>query len=138
MVERPAPQAEYMAPEDVAGSERRLATLRRLEKLAYALDRQFSIGGMRFGWDGLIGLVPGIGDTATLAMSGWLIYEAHRLGVPGSLKARMAANAGIDYGIGLVPLVGDLADFAFKANTRNLRLLKEHLEEEERRSNRRI
>lgn len=103
-------------------------TLRQLETLERLLDRQFSLAGFRFGWDSLIGLVPVVGDTLTTGMSGWLIWKAHQLGAPGHVKARMAANAGFDYVLGLVPLLGDVGDAMFKANTRNVRLLKAHLQ----------
>lgn len=136
MIEQEPLDPEILPPQaDDDGSARR-AALGRLEALEHSLDRQFSIGGLRLGWDGLLGLVPGIGDTVTAALAGWIIYEAHRLGAPNHLKMRMAANAGLDYVLGLVPLVGDLADFAFKANTRNVRLLRQHLAEQERRAGR--
>jgi hypothetical protein len=106
------------------------ALLRQLELLEKLLDRQFSLAGFRFGWDSLIGLVPVVGDTLTTGLSGWLIWKAHQLGAPAHLKARMVANAGVDYAIGLVPLLGDLGDAAFRANTRNVRLLKKHLQAE--------
>jgi hypothetical protein len=102
--------------------------LRQLETLERLLDRQFSVAGLRFGWDSLIGLVPVVGDTLTTGLSGWLIWKAHQMGVPGHVKARMIANAGFDYALGLVPLVGDVGDAFFKANTRNVRLLKAHLQ----------
>lgn len=103
-------------------------TLRQIEALEKLLDRQFSLAGFRFGWDSIIGLVPVVGDTLTTGLSGWLIWKAHQLGAPGHVKARMIANAGVDYVIGLVPLVGDLGDAVYKANTKNVRLLKAHLQ----------
>jgi hypothetical protein len=115
------------------------ALLRQLELLERLLDRQFSLAGFRFGWDSLIGLVPVVGDTLTTGLSGWLIWKAHQLGAPTHVKARMIANAGVDYVIGLLPLVGDLGDAAFRANTRNVRLLKQHLQSEaERRRRERV
>lgn len=106
--------------------ERTLAQLDRLEKM---LDRQFGVPGLRFGWDSIIGLVPGFGDAFTSGLSGYLIWKAHKLGAPRHLKAKMAANAGLDFAVGFVPLVGDVADAFFKANTKNVRLLKAHLHE---------
>lgn len=102
--------------------------LRRLEVLERLLDRNFSVGGFRFGWDSIIGLVPVVGDTLTTGLSGWLIWQAHRLGAPGHVKARMIANASFDYVLGLVPLLGDVGDAMFRANTKNVRLLKAHLQ----------
>jgi hypothetical protein len=81
----------------------------------------------RIGVDGLLGLIPGIGDTATALLASYIVLEAWRLGVPTNVIARMLANLGIDFVIGLVPLAGDVADFAWKANRRNARMLRDHL-----------
>jgi hypothetical protein len=106
-----------------------VALLRQLDALEQLLDRRFRIAGIPLGLDSIIGLIPVVGDTVTAGMSGWIIWQAHRLGAPDSLKARMAANVAIDYAIGLVPLAGDLGDAFFKANTRNVRLLRKYLHE---------
>jgi Domain of unknown function (DUF4112) len=110
------------------GPEEEIA-LQRVARLAYWLDDRFRIPGTRrrIGVDGLLGLVPGIGDTATALIASYIVLEAARLGVPRNMLARMLANVGIDYVIGLVPLVGDLADLAWKANRRNARMLRDHL-----------
>jgi Domain of unknown function (DUF4112) len=110
------------------GPEEEIA-LRRVARLAYWLDDRFRIPGTRrrLGVDGLLGLVPGIGDTATALIASYIVLEAWRLGAPKGTIARMLANLGIDYVIGLVPLAGDLADLAWKANRRNARLLRDHL-----------
>jgi Domain of unknown function (DUF4112) len=110
------------------GPEEEIA-LHRVARLAYWLDDRFRIPGTRrrIGVDGLLGLIPGIGDTATALLASYIVLEAARLGVPRSLLARMLANVGIDYVIGLVPLVGDVADLAWKANRRNARMLRDHL-----------
>lgn len=102
--------------------------LDRLERLAHGMDSQFRIPGtsIRFGWDAIVGLVPGLGDIATLAPASYIWLEGHRMGVPASVKARMAANIGLDWAIGLVPFAGDLLDVAVKGNRRNVRLLREH------------
>jgi Domain of unknown function (DUF4112) len=110
------------------GPEEELA-LRRVARLAYWLDDRFRVPGtrLRMGLDGLLGLIPGIGDTATALIAAYIVLEAARLGVPRATLARMIANVGIDYIVGLVPLAGDLADFAWKANRRNARMLHDHL-----------
>lgn len=120
----PALTGTYAGSADRAEVER---TLARLEKLERYLDRRYGIAGFRFGWDSILGLIPVVGDTITGAMSAYLIWKAHKLGAPNHLKGRMIANAGLDYAVGLVPLVGDIGDALFKANTRNVRLLKDHL-----------
>ena len=102
-------------------------TLRRLDRLERLLGRRFGVPGLRFGLDSVLGLVPIVGDAASGLLSAYLIYEAHKAGADNRLKARMLGNAGFDYLLGLVPLVGDIGDVFFKANTRNVRLLKEHL-----------
>jgi len=111
----------------LAGDEE--ASLRRVARLAYWLDDRFRIPGTRrrLGLDGLLGLVPGVGDAATTLIAAYILLEAARLGVPRAVLARMLANVGVDFAIGLVPLVGDLADLAWKANRRNAHLLREHL-----------
>jgi len=105
------------------------ASLRRVARLAYWLDDRFRIPGTgrRVGLDGLIGLVPGVGDAATTLIAAYIVAEAARLGVPRAVLGRMLANVGVDFAIGLVPLVGDLADLAWKANRRNAHLLRDHL-----------
>lgn len=106
------------------------AALRRAERLATTLDQKFKVPGtnFRFGLDPLIGLVPVVGDVTAIALSSYPIIEAARLGLSKRLLARMAANVAIDGLLGAVPLIGDAFDFFFKANRRNLRLLRRHLE----------
>jgi hypothetical protein len=110
------------------GPEEEVA-LERVARLAYWLDDRFRIPGtrMRMGLDGLLGLIPGIGDTATSLVAAYIVLEAARLGVPKRTLARMIANVGVDFIVGLVPLLGDLGDFAWKANRRNARMLHDHL-----------
>jgi hypothetical protein len=105
--------------------------LKRLERLADLLDSRYRIPGtrIRFGLDGLLGLVPVVGDTVVLLPSVWLVWRGWQLGVPRHYLTRMAANTGIDYVVGLVPFVGDFFDVAFKANLRNVRLLRRAIEE---------
>jgi hypothetical protein len=105
------------------------AALRRVEQLAYWLDDRYRLPGTRFrvGLDGIVGLIPGIGDAVTSTLTAYIIYEAWRLGVPTSTLARMLANLGIDGVVGIVPVVGDLFDIGYKANRRNLKLLHRHL-----------
>lgn len=103
--------------------------IERLERLARSLDTAIVVPGtnIRFGADAIIGLMPGIGDTITTALSAWIVYEAHKLGVPRRLLARMIANVALDGVVGAVPLAGDVFDVMWRANQRNVRLLREHL-----------
>lgn len=102
-----------------------------LDRLAWWLDERFRIPGtnVRVGLDGLIGLIPGIGDTATTLVSAWIVYRAWRMGVPRTVLTRMAANVAVDYVAGTIPLVGDVFDVAFKANRRNIALLQRWLDQ---------
>ena len=86
---------------------------------------------LRFGLDGLLGLLPGIGDLATALTGSVLIAMAHRMGVPVAVLLRMAANLLIDLAIGSIPLVGDAFDFGFKAHRRNVVLARRYLEASE-------
>ncbi|UWQ21135.1 DUF4112 domain-containing protein [Jannaschia sp. W003] len=106
------------------------ARLAKLERLANNLDSRYRVPGtsIRFGWDSILGLLPGVGDVAALGPAAYIWLEAHRLGVPGRVKARMALNTGLDWAVGSVPLVGDLLDVGIKANRRNVALLRAHLE----------
>jgi len=107
------------------------ASLGRLESIAKLMDSQFRIPGsnIRFGLDGIIGLIPGAGDFATLIVSTFLMSAMAKNGASGYVLARMAVNVVIDAIIGAIPFLGDLFDFGFKANTRNIKLMKEHYQE---------
>ncbi|WP_282609088.1 DUF4112 domain-containing protein [Pelagibius sp. Alg239-R121] len=102
-----------------------------LERLAGLLDAQFGIPGTRFriGLDGLFGLIPGIGDGAGALLSLYIVFKARSLGAPTGLLLRMLLNVAIDSLVGAIPVAGDLFDLVYKANKRNVRLLKKHLED---------
>lgn len=116
--------------------------IRRLDRLAWLLDDAIRVPGTKFriGLDGLIGLIPGFGDLAGAAVSSYLVAQAARSGAPPSLLARMGLNILLEAVVGLVPLLGDLFDFGFKANARNVRLLRNHVSDpaQGRRQNRLI
>ena len=105
--------------------------LRRVRKVAELLDDAFRVPviGVRFGWDSLIGLAPGFGDVATAGLALWVVRQARLLGVPKRTLTRMVANVGLDAVTGVIPVVGDVADVAFKANRRNLKLIEQHVAE---------
>jgi hypothetical protein len=102
--------------------------IERLDRIATLLDTAFVLPGtnIRFGADALIGLVPGVGDSVTTALAAWIVYEAHKLGVPRRVLIRMIGNVAIDGLVGSVPVFGDIFDVAFRANRRNVRILREH------------
>lgn len=109
--------------------------LNRLRTIARLLDARFGIPGTRFrlGLDSILGLVPGIGDAATAAVSLYILVEARRLGVGVPTLARMGWNVAVDLGLGAVPLVGDVFDFFWKSNLKNMALLEADLERRARR-----
>jgi hypothetical protein len=113
--------------------EQRLA---RLDAIAKLLDVAFIVPGtkFRYGIDGLIGLIPVVGDIITTAISLWLVREARALGAPWYITARMLGNVAVDGVVGLVPVAGDAFDVMFRANVRNVRMLKRWLDRHPRQS----
>jgi hypothetical protein len=113
-----------------ARSASRAERIARIDRLATLLDTRFAIPftKIRFGADSLIGLAPGVGDTITTALALYIVYEAHRLGAPKTVLARMLGNVAIDGMVGIVPVAGDVFDVMFRANRRNVRILREHLD----------
>ena len=105
------------------------ARLKRVRLLSRLLDEQFRIPGTRYrvGLDGLLGLIPGVGDAAGALLSTYILYEAMRLGASSTVLLRMVANIGIDTVGGAIPVVGDIFDIAWKANKKNAALLHAYL-----------
>ena len=119
----PANSDTVIIPEVVSDRSQRID---RLDRLAKLLDSALPIAGgkLRVGLDPLLGLIPGLGDTLGMMLSCFVVYEAARLGVSRFVLARMIGNVAIDGLIGVVPIVGDLFDFVFQANRRNVKLLR--------------
>ena len=115
-------EQDVPTPEDIK-------RLKRVEAFARMMDAQFKIPFTRFsiGLDGIIGLLPGIGDGAAFMMALFPVFQAHKAGAGLGLKTRMLFNILIDTVIGSIPLVGDLFDIGFKANLRNAELLRRFL-----------
>ena len=120
---------------DLARADSRGARIARIDRLATLLDTALVIPGirMRFGLDALIGLFPVFGDIITTALSLFIVHEAYHLGAPGHVIARMLGNVALDGVFGAVPLVGDAFDVLWRANRRNMRLLREWLERDKER-----
>jgi hypothetical protein len=116
------------------GNLTRAQRLARLEALAKLLDVAFILPGtnIRYGIDGLIGLIPVIGDLITTAISLWLVREARALGAPWHITMRMLANVAVDGVVGIVPLAGDAFDVMFRANVRNVRMLRRWMDKQPR------
>ena len=104
------------------------ARIADVESLARWLDYAFVLpGGFRYGFGGIIGLIPGIGDILEALLSIYIVARAVQLGVPRVALARMVVNVGIEALVGAVPILGAAFDTVFKANRRNYRLLRDHL-----------
>ena len=106
----------------------RLDVLRSLQRW---LDEAFRVPGtsIRFGWDPIIGLVPWAGDVLTALLSLAIIVQAHRMRLPRIVQIRMLLNVVIDVCLGIVPVVGDVADVFWKSNSKNMALLEVHSDE---------
>ena len=111
------------------GQEQRLELLRRVARM---LDSALPVPGtsFRFGLDPILGLIPGVGDLVSPLFTLGMLFQARDLGVPRVVQLRMIFNVAIDVLTGFVPLIGDLFDFAWKANNRNMALLERHAYEE--------
>lgn len=98
-----------------------------IEYLEWLMERAIPVGRWSFGLDGILGLVPGLGDVASGLIATFIVARAARDGIPRAALARMMTNVAIDTLIGSVPIVGDLFDFMYKSNTKNLRIYQESL-----------
>ena len=107
--------------------------LQSLDRLAWLLDSSIRIPGTNrtIGLDGIIGLLPGIGDVVSGVISGYIVVKALLMGLPIFVIARMVVNLMIEGIIGVIPVVGDLFDFIFKSNKRNVRLMQTYLQNPE-------
>jgi hypothetical protein len=115
----------------------RIKTLQRIQRLSRLMDTAWRVPftRIRFGFDSVLGLIPGAGDATNLLVSGYALWLAYKLGAPRNVMLRMMANSGIDFGLGAIPLVGDVFDLFFKSNTRNLKLLTTYLEDKSENKN---
>ena len=133
---RPKPMAARMGPDGLGGftipalGSDAAAVRQRVEAMEKLLERSLTIPGTKIpiGLDALAGLIPVAGDLITAAMGAWIVWEGRNLGMPKWQLWRMAANVGFDTAIGAVPVVGDVFDFAFRSNSRNLRIIRNHLD----------
>ncbi len=103
---------------------------RRIEAMEQLLERMFVIPGINrpVGLDVLLNIVPVVGDVIGTAMGAWIVWEARNLGMSKWQMTRMAGNVGIDTLLGAVPFIGAIPDFFFRSNTRNLRIIRKHLD----------
>lgn len=116
---------------DMPGLGRDPASVRaRIEAMELVLERAVTLPvlGRKVGLDAIAGLVPVLGDLLTAAMGAWLVWEARNLGLPKWKLWRMSANIAFDTAIGAVPVVGDAFDLLFRSNSRNLKIIRRHLD----------
>ncbi|WP_226795221.1 DUF4112 domain-containing protein [Altererythrobacter sp. CC-YST694] len=106
------------------------AIRQRIEVMEMVLERSFTIPGINraVGLDSIVGLVPILGDVLTAAMGTYIVWEARNLGLPKWKLARMAANIAFDTALGAIPVAGDLFDLLYRSNSRNLKIVKKHLD----------
>ena len=102
----------------------------RIEAMEKMLERAFVIPGINrpIGLDSIVGLIPVVGDIATALMGAYIVWEARNLGMSKLQLTRMAANVGIDTALGAIPLAGDVFDFFWRSNTKNLKIIRKHLD----------
>ncbi len=101
-----------------------------VRKISDYLDSKYTLPfGWKIGWDGILGLIPGVGDLLTNAFSFYIIYKAAIIGCPPAVILRMGINVLIDNVIDAIPLIGNIFDFMWKANTKNVALLERYLEQ---------
>ncbi len=102
----------------------------RVEAMEKVLERAFLIPGINrpIGLDSIVGLIPVVGDIVTALMGGYIVWEARNLGMSKLQLTRMAANVGIDTALGAIPIAGDMFDFFWRSNTKNLRIIRKHLD----------
>ncbi|AXB77804.1 DUF4112 domain-containing protein [Novosphingobium sp. P6W] len=107
-----------------------VAIRRRVETLEHVLERAFTVPGInrQVGLDAVVGLVPIAGDLIAGALGLYLVWEARNLGMSKWQLARMTANVGFDTVLGAIPVAGDLFDFLFRSNSRNLKIIRKHLD----------
>lgn len=122
-------RARPMRPDFPLGSDP-ASVRRRIEAMEHLLERSFRIPGVNYpiGLDAVAGLVPVVGDLVVGAMGAWIVWEARNLGLPKWKLWRMAGNVVLDTAIGAVPVVGDAFDLLFRSNTRNLKIVRRHLD----------
>ena len=98
----------------------------KADRLAHVMDDAIRVPftNIRFGWDGILGVIPGIGDTLTMVSQLYLISQARRVGIRKHVYAKMLVNALIDFLVGAIPVIGDVFDFFWKSNRKNVELLK--------------
>lgn len=123
------PKVQVMGIEIPTGSDPH-SVRRRIEAMEIVLERSFTIPGTRIpvGLDSIVGLIPVVGDLIAAGMAAYIVWEARNLDLPRWQLWRMAGNIALDTAVGTVPVVGDALDFIYRSNSRNLKIVKKHLD----------
>lgn len=102
----------------------------RIEMMEQVLENAITLPGTRFrvGLDAIVGVIPVLGDLISAAMGAWIVWEARNLGLSRWQLIRMSSNVAVDTAIGAIPILGDAFDIMFRSNTRNLRIIRKHLD----------
>jgi len=126
-------EAKNLTKVDQRDTEKVLERLRSISRL---FDKAVEIPGTKItlGWDAILGMIPIVGDFTTSMVSGYFIWEAHRLGARRRVLFKMLGNILIDFLVGTIPLIGDLVDVTWRANVRNMRLLEKEIERQNQRT----
>ena len=128
-MDRPPQQPRTMGIDLPMGTDPH-SVRKRIEAMEHLLERSFRIPGINYpvGLDSIAGLVPVVGDFVTAAMGAYIVWEARNIGLPKWKLWRMAGNVAVDTAIGAIPIAGDAFDLLFRSNTRNLKIVKKHLD----------
>lgn len=126
----PYRRAEELARSTMARREDPQGVRRRVEAMEGLLERIVTIPGTKrqFGLDVILDIIPGVGSVAAGGLGAWMLWEARNLGMSKWQMTRMAGNVGVDTLLGAIPWVGAIPDFFFRSNTRNLKIIKRHLD----------
>ncbi|MEG8016602.1 DUF4112 domain-containing protein [Sphingomonas faeni] len=107
-----------------------LSVRRRVEAMERVMEGLVTIPGTnrKVGMDVILDIIPFVGSTIAAAVGAWMAWEARNIGMSKIQMARMFGNVGVDWALGMIPFVGAIPDFFFRSNTRNLRIIKKHLD----------
>ena len=130
MTQRPTRLATGSILESLPIGRDALSVRRRVEAMERVMEGLFVIPGTnrKVGMDVVLDLIPFAGSTIAAAVGGWMVWEARNIGMSKVQMARMFGNVGVDWALGMIPFVGAVPDFFFRSNTRNLRIIKRHLD----------
>jgi hypothetical protein len=130
MNQRPTRLASGLTFDSLPIGRDALSVRRRVEAMERVMEGLFTLPGTnrKVGMDVILDLVPFAGSTIAAAVGAWMAWEARNIGMSRIQMARMFGNVGVDWALGMIPFVGAIPDFFFRSNTRNLRIIKKHLD----------